>query len=244
MITNRPVCGKAFEVLWPNLWRFKRENVYLCSWGCMRALDDKKGLNRDMKLSEEQRKTAIDMALNGESPVKYIAGCGINNPSCTWWNLKKYLQKNDPETYGRLPEKFKATVKNVKQVETPEGEFAKAPVLKVDGAVRIETPEKNKVEVVETPEGPVKGPVTPDELYEKFTSFHTVKNVSAVEADMPERFCRYTAIDTPIGEFHYDRRHGYMDWDWDNNTMSLNTEEWKEFMKWFPYALERLGVKL
>lgn len=226
MITNCPVCGKAYEVLWPNLWRFKRENVYLCSWGCMRALDDKKGLNRDMKLSEEQRTTAINMALNGESPVKYIAGCGINNPSCTWWNLKKYLQKNDPETYGRLPEKFKATVKNVKQVETPEGEFAKAPVLKVDGAVRIETPEKNKVEVVETPEGKIGGLCPPPEkkTYEK----------------------RYTAVETSAGDFHYFRKQGYLDWDPldGSGTVSLNIEEWREFFRVFPLMAADLGVEL
>lgn len=219
MITNCPVCGKAFEVLWPNLWRYKRENVYLCSWGCMRALDDKKGLNRDMKLSEEQRTTAINMALNGESPVKYIAGCGINNPSCTWWNLKKYLQKNDPETYGRLPEKFKATVKNVKQVETPEGEFAKAPVLKVDGAVRIETPEM---------------------LY----NIPDSKMMQIPEMPKPMEY-RVTGISTTAGDFQYFKRIGYIDWTTaSGESISLKLDEWKELMKIWPFVLKVLEVKL
>lgn len=238
MITNCPVCGKAFEVLWPQSYRYKRDGRYLCSYTCMRAKDRKD--NEEMNtFTKEQKAKAVQIAMDGGDPKAFLKECGSKNPENLWYYIKNVLKKNDPETYQKL---MKPAAQ--KQVETPEGEFAKAPVLKVDGAVRIETPEKNKVEVVETPEGPVKGPVTPDELYEKITSFHTVKNVSAVEGDTPERFCRYTAIDTPIGEFHYDRRHGYLDWDWDNNTMSLNTEEWKEFMKWFPYALEQLGVKL
>lgn len=225
MITNCPVCGKAYEVLWPNLWRYKRENVYLCSWGCMRALDDKKGLNRDMKLSEEQRKTAIDMALNGESPVKYIAGCGINNPSCTWWNLKKYLQKNDPETYGRLPEKFKATVKNVKQVETPEGEYAKAPVLKVDGAVRIETPEKNKVEVVETPEGKIGGLCPPPE--------------EAIDT----KFQTAAVRNKKLGTFYYDEAHGTIDWRHPyGEEISLFPEDYRLLRDSIDMILHVLGV--
>ncbi|MBO7709886.1 MAG: hypothetical protein J6S83_05425 [Lachnospiraceae bacterium] len=107
-----------------------------------------------------------------------------------------------------------------KKIETPE----QVPVVKVTGPIQIETPEAGKVEVVETPEKKIGGLCPPpDEIL---------------------TFCRVTALDTPIGEFHYDKRHGYLDWDWDNNTMSLNMEEWKEFRKWFPIVLKQLGVKL
>ena len=27
-----PVCGKLFWCDWPNLWRYKRDGAYLCSW--------------------------------------------------------------------------------------------------------------------------------------------------------------------------------------------------------------------
>ena len=127
MIKNCPVCGKAFEVPYPDLWRYKRDKIYLCTYTCLRALDDKRGMNRDMKLTEKQRETVIEMALRGESPVKFIEQCGINNPSCTWWNLKKYLSKNEPETYNKLPDKFKGVMKKLEipekpaAVEVPEG---------------------------------------------------------------------------------------------------------------------------
>ena len=41
MITNCPVCGKAFDVLWPHLWSYKREKLFLCSWKCLRLFDEK-----------------------------------------------------------------------------------------------------------------------------------------------------------------------------------------------------------
>ena len=37
-----PVCGKLFWCDWPNLWRYKREKIYLCSWSCLRKYDERK----------------------------------------------------------------------------------------------------------------------------------------------------------------------------------------------------------
>ena len=37
-----PVCGKLFWCDYPNLWRYKREKTYLCSWGCLRKYDERK----------------------------------------------------------------------------------------------------------------------------------------------------------------------------------------------------------
>ena len=36
-----PVCGKRFDVLWPNQWAYKRGNKFICSWGCIRKYDRK-----------------------------------------------------------------------------------------------------------------------------------------------------------------------------------------------------------
>ena len=38
---NCPVCGKEFFMTWPHLWRYKRGQRYLCSWGCLRQFDEK-----------------------------------------------------------------------------------------------------------------------------------------------------------------------------------------------------------
>lgn len=154
MIVKCPVCGKATDVQWPHLWRYKREGMYMCSYGCMRAYDDKKGSNTDMPLNDNQRKTAIDMAMRGESPLKYISEQGIKNPSCTWWNIKQYLSKNDPETYAKLPAKIKGTKAEPKKPETPETTRKGLTIETPEGNARIthiEIPEKETKDIGVTP---------------------------------------------------------------------------------------------
>lgn len=164
MIENCPVCGKAFDVQYPHLWRYKRSKTFLCSYGCMRALDDKRGENRDMALTQEQRQQVISMLLKGENPNEYIRGCGIKNPNCTLWNMKKYLQKNDPETFRKVMDAKKPEVSLADAMAGMQdaadkffgacedmGLKVEPPTVKLDGAIRIETPEKNNVEVVERP---------------------------------------------------------------------------------------------
>ena len=137
MIKNCPVCGKAFEVLYPDLWRYKRDMTFLCSWGCMRALDDKKGVNRDMALTKAQKQAVIEMLLNGENPNEFIKNCGIKNPTCTVWNLKQYLKKYDRETWEKLQPKPAAPA-----VEIPEAPV-KAEIPERPAPVHV--PEKPKL---------------------------------------------------------------------------------------------------
>ena len=33
-----PVCGKEFDVLWPELWRYREGSAYICTWKCLRQL--------------------------------------------------------------------------------------------------------------------------------------------------------------------------------------------------------------
>ena len=118
------------------------------------------------------------------------------------------------------------------KIETPEGEWTpavdlnapkkaevpeKVPVVKVDGALKIETPEGNVT-------------VTADKI---------------IATKKPLEY-KVTGIDTAIGQFHYFKKAGYVDWTPldGNGPVSMNLEEWKEFMKVFPEAMKVLGVEL
>ena len=43
MIAMCPVCGKKFDVLWPQLYRYRRDGKYLCSYQCLVQYDRKEG---------------------------------------------------------------------------------------------------------------------------------------------------------------------------------------------------------
>ena len=90
--------------------------------------------------------------------------------------------------------------------------------VKVDGALRIETPEANKIEIVETPEKPK----TPVKAY-KVTGIRT------------ENF----------GEFYYDQKFNSIDWRTEEgDEISLPPIGWKNLMQEMPDILKALGVKL
>jgi hypothetical protein len=162
-------------------------------------------MNIDMPLRKEQRATVLDMLIKQENPNDYIKSCGVKNPACTVWNMKQYLKKNDPETFAKIP------TAPAKKVETPE-------TVKLNGPVKIETPEGKTLARIDVPKVPVKG----------------------IEY-------KITGISTGIGEFQYDQKEGLLDWTpigAFNTTVSLNLEEWKELLKVMPEAAKVLGVGL
>ena len=60
-----PVCGKLFWCDYPNLWRYKRDKKYICSWSCLRKYDGKEAgdmayrkIKKDGTPAKPTRKTA------------------------------------------------------------------------------------------------------------------------------------------------------------------------------------------
>lgn len=104
------VCGRLFWCDYPNQWAYKRGTVFLCSWRCLRKYDKRKeadGMQGKAILTDKQKRKAIEMALNGESPLQYIKECGAANPTTTWQSVLNWAKKNcDRNVYEELPEKF------------------------------------------------------------------------------------------------------------------------------------------
>ena len=91
-----------------------------------------------------------------------------------------------------------------------------AATMKVDGPIRIETDDAGKVKVVTT----------------------------GIPVDPPFEY-KTTGISTAVGDFQYFRKNGYLDWtDLNGETVSMNLEEWREFMNIFPFVLKTLEVEL
>ena len=145
MMATCPECGKLHVVTWPELSPFRRGDLYYCSHSCWEI-----SLTRDM--------TKIKEAALIRRQRK---------------NMKLKKDGTPAKKPGRKPQT---------RIETPEGEWSPAvnltvpaekvempeqvPVVKVDGKLKIETPEPGKVEVVEKPErSPFKAIINPLEVY-------------------------------------------------------------------------------
>ena len=159
---------------------------------------------------------------------RYKRGDKVLSYFCSWSCLRKFDKeqegKDDLNMSGRTKKDgtpAKRPGPKPKKIEIPE----EVPVLKVDGALKIETPEAARVDVAEVPEGKIGGLCPPPDEYEH----------------------RYTAVETTAGDFQYFRKNGYLDWtplDRSGGTISLSIEEWREFFRVFPLMAKDLGVEM
>ena len=177
-------------------------------------------MGKRIKLTEAQKDEAYQAAISGGNPIKVLGEFGCKNPSSTWSMIKKQLKKESPESYLRLPDKYKpASERATGKIETPEGTLADAMQGMKDAADDFFGQWLPNVETPEAPKAPKK---------------RTLEH-------------RKTGIDTEIGEFHYYRRSSYLDWSPDGSfqdTVSLKVEEWQALMELFPIVAEELGVEL
>lgn len=183
----------------------------------MNGMDSKTIAARQKRLDELKKRIGAGMGIRAA-----LADMGYTGKSAgqTYRQIRNFAQANDPEIYAILPEKISDADM---PVETPE-----TPTVKLDGPLKIETPEKNNVKVVETQVvidsngikiGPATKPMTLDGL-----------EVSAVR-------------DHELGEFYYDHDHNCIDWrNPFGDEVSLGVNGWKIMAQRITKILNVLGV--
>jgi len=227
MMNSCPVCGKRHVIMWPDMYVYRRGPTYYCSEDCMivAATKDqkmikmiahmraKKGSKNMMKITLEQKKKAVEIALSGKNPLKYLKECGIKAPDKTWYAIKAALKEKDPELYARIPDFRKA------DKETPE----QAHTVKLSGPIRIETPEANKVEIVETPEK------------EKEKEFGLPAYINGFEI---------IGIRGQFGTYRASSEYNYFEFVPFGGELCMNPGDWREQLEELQKAAKVLGVKL
>lgn len=208
MIKNCPVCGKAFDVLWPELWRYVRKNRYLCSWKCIRLYDKEKKEEEQMKKDNEPIKHT---RMSRDDMAEAVRMWKANDPG-----LDQYLTDHGITHIG----KWKQNARDRYGVAAPA-------TVKVDGPLRIETPETNRVDVVEVPEKKVGGMCPPPDEDNEFI-FQTV-----------------AVRNKKLGTFYYDEKHGTIDWRHPyGEEISLYPEDYRLLRDSIDMILHTLGVEL
>ena len=237
MMANCPECGKRHVVTWPELSPFRRGEHYYCSHKCWQI-----SIQRDMKsikdvararrfrrinmnkviITEDMRRHAIEMALNGESPLSYLKECGVKNPSSSWMYIKQQLRKKDKVLYDKLPDQLPKAVK-VETPETPAVTLADAMAGMKDAAEEFFSQCKDmglKVEPEKEPED--------------------------VKVDDFDARAVTTAIRVKgLGEFYHDMKYNCIDWRAaDGDEVSMSPAGWKQLIDDLPMILTRLGVEV
>lgn len=168
------------------------------------------------KVTLEQKRRAVELAISGEDPRPYLRECGSRNADLMWGKIQEKLKEADPETFAQLPDKIPRSDKGKPRNEP---EKVEVPELKVDGPIRISATEPEKIDVV-----PQKPKITAPLM-------HSGKTAVAWAGD--------------FGEYHYSRKHGYFDFNGDDGTeMSMPVESWREWLKELHVVSQLLGVEL
>lgn len=225
-----PICGKRKAIMWPEFWIWRRGNTFYCSEMCLEtsyvkdrnmikwAYQKRKEAKKmgQIKITLAQKKQAVQIAISGGDPLKYLENLGSKRPDAAWYNIKEDLKKVDPETYAKIPD-YRG--KNRKSE-------AKPATVKVDGPLRIETPEAGKVEVVETPES-----AKPKALLPTTYDGMVIREVEGL-------FGRYRYTDIGSAEYiDYENSEGL-------DTLSMTVDQWKRFREEQAKAALILGVRL
>ena len=224
-----PICGKRKAIMWPEFWVWRRGDTFYCSEMCLETSYVK---DRNMikwvyqkrkeatkmghtKITLAQKKQAVKIAIDGGDPLAYLENLGSKRPDGIWYTIKEDLKKVDPETYAKIPDYRGKTRQPAEKPAT----------VKVDGALRIETPEPEKVKV-EMPESAEPKPLLP------------VKYDGMVIREVEGLFGRYRYTDIGSAEYiDYENSEGL-------DTLSMTVDQWKRFREEQAKAARILGVEL
>ena len=234
MMNTCPICGKYHVVTWPEFYVYRRGPTFYCSENCMivDATKDLKKMNKAIRkrvnkkmaakkvITELIADKAVQIALDGGDPRPFLAENGSRNPDSTWWRIRADLKELDPDKYNSLPDRI------------PRKKVEQVPTVKLSGPLKIETPEAEKVQVVETPENVVKVIEAPQ-----------LKLKPGLRGLNNSDFT-VSAIKHPqLGEFYYDQKFNSVDWrSPEGEEISLHPAMWKELYMIIPDVMGILGV--
>ena len=215
-------CGREISILHPDHWAYKRKlgnvNIFWCSWSCLREAE-KEGKFSMKKLTLDNKKHAVKIAMDGGNPLEYIRMCGISNAADCWSKIKADLKEKDPEAWEKLPKRLPNPVMDRKK-EAPADAVTKAalqhperPIVQIDGQVIVEKM------MEQTPK------ITKPLAYDGYT-------VCCIESKT-------------FGRFYWDRDHNHLDWTTgEGEEVSFTPQGWKMFMEELPKVAKILGVEL
>ena len=242
MIKKCAACGKWFDVLYPHLWRYRREERYFCSWSCIR-INDKGKEAKDMRghrvLTQEQKSRAVEMALNGENPLPFLKECGASNPSASWNYIRKAAILEDPERAGRLrqplPANKSAEEQKVELVYDPEiaEEYKREQAQKAANAAARAA----QFPGIETPEGHILQGIP----------IAAARAEAEKKCTVPLNYDGFyvTAVRAPYGEFHYDKKHDLLEFKGaGGEEVSYSPMSWKIIMEDVKKIMKILGVEV
>lgn len=219
--------GLGFISPWGTWFRLQKEELGRKD----HQITDGRGNDEMKKVTLEQKKKAVDIALSGGNPLDYLKEIGSKQPAALWYAIKKVLKEADPEKYGKLPARANAAEPEVWKPKAEPVTTCCAPSTMEGVEVPDELPEEDepvKPEVVLT--------INREDLTRVFDETpHVI--MRPVNYDGFE----VMALKSPDTGFRFqsDPRYGVMTWNTvSGDEVSLTAEEWHKLADELPKVLQ------
>lgn len=239
---------------WGTWYRLQKEELHRSESQITSGKGDANKLSR--KITLEQKKKAVQIAIEGGDVLEYLRQLGSKNPSGLWWTIKNDVKAADPELYSKIPrldgkkpaEKQEADPQEEKTQDLPKvpEEVAEEVLEKMARqAQKIAKREKDVPELPKVPDGEEKQEITkPVGYFPKFAE-------PVLPMDLPQIIPGFavTAINGKFGQYRVGTdpsgKEAYFDFDGlDFDTqIRMPQHDLAAFVEELTRAAHILGVK-
>jgi len=178
-------------------------------------------------LTEEQKQKAIETALEGGDPIKYLKECGAANPWGNWGYIKMKLKEKDPEKYDRM---MKALGQKPATVEKAE----KLP--------KVERKAEEQKPIAKV----IKKKITKDGVKVEAKLTVPAAEVEEIMNGGAKKCLEFKVIgiETKLGKFQYDSDSDQMRWMPKNSAVviMMQAEDWEALAEQMPEVMKAIGA--
>ena len=235
---------------WGTWHRLQKEELHRSD---SQITDGKRRENMARKITLEQKKKTVQIAIEGGDPLEYLRQHGSKNPSGLWWTIKNDVKAADPELYAKIPrldgKKTHIIPPEEREAHREEKEAEKRGLVQEEEYHIL--PEKMQMELGRMDE---RVNTTSEELpkipdgEEKQELPEPVEYRPEIEEPvLPMKMINgftVTSIRGKFGEWHMDGKHNSLDFrSAEGDEICFRPEAWTEFMEEIRSAVQILCAK-
>lgn len=238
---------------WGTWYRLQKEELHRKEY---QITDGKRRENMARKITLEQKKKAVQIAIEGGDVLEYLRNLGSKNPTGLWWTIKNDVKAADPELYAKIPRLDGKHIVPPAEREAKREEIRKEAEKRgvkfqpdekpveykpeaVEPVLTIRSEELLKAEEKAQPEG-----------YAEIAG-RQVPVIEVQEAKMAEPMqyvfpgFTVTSVRGNFGEWHLDEKHNSLDFRGaEGEEICFRPEAWFDFMVEIRAVMQMLGVKI
>lgn len=197
--------------------------------------DGKGDVDMQRKITLEQKKKAVDIAIAGGNPIPFLQECGSKAPDKMWWFIKNTLKQKNPGLYAKIPD-LRETAKEEKHME-----MAPVPQPAVNLTINHQDLEELEKDDLFMPSDDRMIEAAKENIREIMEKLPERKTTSPVNCDGFE----VMALRSPATGFRFevDLRYGLMTWRTiEGDEVTKTAEEWHEMADELLKVLQIFGI--